>query len=96
MGRFSAPRPAGPRNENLGQISSHALPQKEATIVVCDDLPNRGYETRCISHPDGTKKGDRFIFWVDKILTHLDKKAALAEPVVPPQSRAPPLMNLFD
>jgi hypothetical protein len=33
---------------------------------------------------------------IDKILTHLDKKAALAEPVVLPQSRAPPLTNLFD
>jgi hypothetical protein len=33
---------------------------------------------------------------IDKMLTHLDRKAALAEPVVPPQSRAPPLTNLFD
>ena len=33
---------------------------------------------------------------IDKILTHLDKKAALAEPVVLPQSRAPPQRNLFD
>ncbi len=32
---------------------------------------------------------------IDKILTHLDKKAALAEPVVLPQSRAPPQRNLF-
>jgi len=35
---------------------------------------------------------------IDKILTHLDKKdkkAALAEPVVLPQSRAPP-QNLFN
>ncbi len=32
---------------------------------------------------------------IDKILTHLDNKAALAEPVVLPQSRAPP-QNLFD
>ena len=27
---------------------------------------------------------------IEKILTHLDKNAALAEPVVLPQSRAPP------
>jgi hypothetical protein len=33
---------------------------------------------------------------IDKILTHLDKKVALAEPVVLPQSRAPPQRNLFD
>jgi hypothetical protein len=33
---------------------------------------------------------------IDKILTHLDKKAALAEPVVLPPSRAPPRGNLFD
>ncbi|MCP4365730.1 MAG: hypothetical protein GY800_10595 [Planctomycetes bacterium] len=33
---------------------------------------------------------------IDKILTHLDKKAALAESVVLPQSRAPPQRNLFD
>jgi len=33
---------------------------------------------------------------INKILTHLDKKAALAEPVVLPQSRAPPQRNLFD
>ena len=33
---------------------------------------------------------------IDKILTHLDNKAALAEPVVLPQSRAPPQRNLFD
>jgi hypothetical protein len=32
---------------------------------------------------------------IDKILTHLDKEATLAEPVVLPQSRAP-LQNLFD
>jgi len=35
---------------------------------------------------------------IDKFLTHLDKKAALAEPVVLvlPPSRAPPQRNLFD
>ena len=33
---------------------------------------------------------------IDKILTHLDNKAALAEPVVLPPSRAPPQRNLFD
>ncbi len=33
---------------------------------------------------------------IDKIHTHLEKKAALAEPVVLPQSRAPPQRNLFD
>jgi hypothetical protein len=33
---------------------------------------------------------------IDKILTHLDRTAALAEPVVLPQSRAPPSTNLFD
>jgi hypothetical protein len=33
---------------------------------------------------------------IDKILTHLGRKAAMAEPVVLPQSRAPPLTNLFD
>jgi hypothetical protein len=33
---------------------------------------------------------------IDKILTHLDRTAALAEPVVLPQSRAPPQGNLFD
>ncbi|MCP4337645.1 MAG: IS91 family transposase, partial [Desulfobulbaceae bacterium] len=33
---------------------------------------------------------------IDKILTHLEKKVALAEPVVLPQSRAPPQRNLFD
>ena len=33
---------------------------------------------------------------IDKILTHLDKKAALSESVVLPQSRAPPPGNLFD
>ncbi len=32
---------------------------------------------------------------IDKILTHLDKKVALAEPVVLPQSRAPP-QNLYN
>ena len=32
---------------------------------------------------------------IDKILTHLDKKAAVAAPVMLPQSRAPP-RNLFD
>ncbi len=32
----------------------------------------------------------------DKILAYLDKKAALAEPVVLPQSRAPPHRSLFD
>ncbi len=33
---------------------------------------------------------------IDKILTHLEKKAASAEPVVLAQSRAPPVRNLFD
>jgi len=33
---------------------------------------------------------------IDKILTHLDEKAALAEPLVLPQSRAPPPAGLFD
>jgi len=33
---------------------------------------------------------------IDKILTHLAKKAALVEPVVLPPSRAPPRGNLFD
>ncbi len=33
---------------------------------------------------------------IDKILTHLEKKAVLTEPVVLPQSRAPPQSNLFD
>ena len=33
---------------------------------------------------------------IDKILTHLDKNAALAAPVMLPQSRAPPHRNLFD
>ena len=33
---------------------------------------------------------------IDKILTYLDKKAALAEPVVLPQSRPPPQRSLFD
>ncbi|MCP4409818.1 MAG: hypothetical protein GY807_19150 [Gammaproteobacteria bacterium] len=33
---------------------------------------------------------------IDKILTHLDNKAALSEPVVLPQSRAPPQRDLFD
>ena len=33
---------------------------------------------------------------IDKILTHLDEKAALAEPLVLPQSRAPPSAGLFD
>jgi len=33
---------------------------------------------------------------IDKILTHLDKKAAVAEPVVLPQSRVPLQAGLFD
>ena len=33
---------------------------------------------------------------IDKILSHLDKKAALNEEVVLPQSRAPPQASLFD
>ena len=33
---------------------------------------------------------------IDKILTHLDKKAAMAKPPVLPQSRAPPSAGLFD
>jgi len=33
---------------------------------------------------------------IDKILTHLDEKAALAEPVVLPQSRARPQAGLSD
>ena len=33
---------------------------------------------------------------IDKILTHLDKKAAVADPLVLPQSRAPPPASLFD
>ena len=33
---------------------------------------------------------------IDKILPHLEKKAILVEPVVLPQSRAPPHSNLFD
>jgi len=33
---------------------------------------------------------------IDKILTHLDKKGTLAEPVVLPQSRASPQAGLFD
>ena len=33
---------------------------------------------------------------IDKILTHLEKKAVWAEPVVWAQSRAPPQRNLFD
>jgi hypothetical protein len=33
---------------------------------------------------------------IDKILTHLEKKAAWAEPVVLPHSRVPPKRNLFD
>jgi len=33
---------------------------------------------------------------IDKILAHLDEKAALAEPVVLQQSRAPPQAGLFD
>jgi RNA polymerase subunit RPABC4/transcription elongation factor Spt4 len=33
---------------------------------------------------------------IDKILNHLDKKAALSEPVVLPQPRAPPQASLFD
>ena len=33
---------------------------------------------------------------IDKILTYLDEEAALAEPLVLPQSRAPPQRNLFD
>ncbi len=33
---------------------------------------------------------------IDEILTHLDKKAAVAEPSVLPQSRAPPPAGLFD
>ncbi|MCP4407024.1 MAG: IS91 family transposase, partial [Gammaproteobacteria bacterium] len=33
---------------------------------------------------------------IDKILTHLDNKVALAEPVPLPQTRAPPQGNLFD
>jgi hypothetical protein len=33
---------------------------------------------------------------IDKILTHLDKKASLNEPVVLPQPRASPQASLFD
>jgi hypothetical protein len=33
---------------------------------------------------------------IDKILTHLDEKGALAELLVLPQSRAPPPAGLFD
>jgi hypothetical protein len=33
---------------------------------------------------------------IDKILTHLEKKAIGVEPAVLPQSRAPPQSNLFD
>ncbi|MCP3869621.1 MAG: IS91 family transposase, partial [Gammaproteobacteria bacterium] len=33
---------------------------------------------------------------IDKILTHLDEKAELAEPLLLPQSRAPPPAGLFD
>ena len=33
---------------------------------------------------------------IDKILTHLEKKAVWAEPVVLPQNRAPPQRKLFD
>jgi len=33
---------------------------------------------------------------IDKILTHLDKKTAEAEPLASPQSRAPPQANLFN
>ena len=33
---------------------------------------------------------------IDQILSHLDKKAVLAEPMVLPQSRAPPPAGLFD
>ena len=33
---------------------------------------------------------------IDKITTHRDKKAALAEPAMLPQSPAPPQTNLFD
>ena len=33
---------------------------------------------------------------IDKILTHLAKKAAVADPMVLPQSRASPQKNLFD
>jgi len=33
---------------------------------------------------------------IDKILAHLDKKAALHEPVLLPKTRAPPQANLFD
>jgi hypothetical protein len=33
---------------------------------------------------------------IDKILTHLDEKVALAAPMVLPQSRAPPQADLFD
>ncbi len=33
---------------------------------------------------------------IDKILSHLEKKAILVEPVVLPQSRAPPQSDLFD
>jgi hypothetical protein len=33
---------------------------------------------------------------IDKILTHLEKKAARVEPLVLPQNRAPPQSNLFD
>ena len=33
---------------------------------------------------------------IDKILNHLDKKAALSEPIVLPQPRAPPQASLFD
>jgi len=33
---------------------------------------------------------------IDKILSHLDTKAASTDPVVVPQPRAPPLASLFD
>jgi hypothetical protein len=33
---------------------------------------------------------------IDKILTHLDKKAASANPAALPQPRAPPQADLFD
>ena len=33
---------------------------------------------------------------IDKILTHLDKRTPLGEPVALPQPRAPPQAGLFD